>query len=84
MLEIEVWKFVCGVIVIAIIWGIVGYRLGKERGKRPTAGGVIDIEPGSEGGKRCTFKLEGDIDWIEKQEYIIFQVRNQSHKSQSV
>ena len=84
MLEIETWKFIIGIIVIAVIWTLIGYRLGKENGTKPTAGGIIDIEPGDEGGKRCTFKLEGDIDWIEKQEYIVFQVRSQSQKSHPV
>lgn len=84
MVEIAIWKFVVCIVAVGVVFWLMGYQIGKDRGTKPVAGGIIDIEPGNEGGKRCTFKLEGDIDWIEKQNFIVFEVRRQSQNSQPV
>lgn len=69
-------KYWIGLIICIVIACILGYSIGKKRGAKPTAAGVIDFEKREDGSIGCVFKLEGDVDWIAKQDYIIFEVRN--------
>lgn len=62
-------------ICIFVLVLFIGYMIGRKTAARPTPAGVIDFETDEEGNEHCVFKLEGDIDWIAKQDTIIFQVR---------
>lgn len=75
-MSMEVWKFVVCIIVTAIIFALIGFRAGKRVGVKPTPAGFIDFENREDGSIGCVFKLDGDVDWIAKQNFIIFEVRN--------
>ncbi len=75
-MNLEVWKFIVCLIAVAIAFALIGIRLGKGSGIKPTSGGVIDFEKREDGSIGCIFKLEGDVDWIAKQKFIILEVHN--------
>jgi len=75
-MNLEVWKFVVCVLVTALVFLIIGIRYGMRKGTKPKPAGVIDFEAREDGSIGCVFKLDGDIDWIAKQSFIIFEVRN--------
>lgn len=75
MVSLEIWKFIVCVVFSIMIGGIAGFKLGRGKNKAPSAAGIVDIEETAEGDRRCTFKLENDIDWIVEQDTIIFEVR---------
>ena len=75
MITLTYIKFIVCLISVAIIFGIIGYSIGKKLGKAPIPAGVIDFEQGEDGREKCVFKLEGDIEWISQQKTIIFEVR---------
>lgn len=63
-------------LIVGVLLGILaGMRLGKGRAERPTPAGFIDFVKMEDGHEQCVFKLKDDVDWIAKQEFIIFQVR---------
>lgn len=75
MITISYINFIVCLIFAAIIFGIIGYSIGRHLGRDPVPAGVIDFEQGEDGREKCVFKLEGDIEWISQQKTIIFEVR---------
>ncbi len=75
-MNLEVWKFIVCIFVTAVIFMLIGTRIGINKGSKPKPGGIIDFEKREDGSIGCVFKLDGDIDWIAKQQFIIFEVKN--------
>ena len=64
------------ILVIAMILAFIGgAHFGKGKAERPSEAGYIDFVKTEDGNEQCIFKLRDDVDWIEKQDFIIFRVR---------
>ena len=69
------WKIIVVAIVACLIGFLCGVRFGRNQAETPSAAGFIDFVKMEDGQEQCVFKLKDDVDWIAKQEYIVFQVR---------
>lgn len=77
MIHMEAWELAILLIAALVCGYLAGERRGKQKAEAPSAAGFIDFVKMEDGHEQCVFKLQDDVDWIAKQEYIIFQVRHE-------
>lgn len=69
------YRIIIAAIAALLIGFMIGFRYGKGKAETPKPAGYIDFATAEDGHEQCIFKLKDDVDWIAKQDFIIFQVR---------
>lgn len=69
------YRLYIAALVALLIGFLIGSRFGRRVAEAPKAAGFIDFVMTEDGHEQCIFKLKDDVDWIAKQDFIIFQVR---------